>query len=258
MSTPSIGIIGITGRMGNLVKDCIEQDQNYCLGPSFAREIKDYGPAVATSNLDKIFQENDYIVDFSSAHLISKILTSAISTPRPLVICTTGWKQAKYHELLAVLSKQAPIVIAPNASIGAWLQLKLIKQIARLLGKEYDIDIIEKHHRYKADQPSGTALQLANIIIEEKSSISEAPYQIEDRIRARSLRSQNSISITAIRSGNIFGEHEVSFTSEDEIISIKHQVFNRQIFAKGALQIIRWLDTTKPKPGIYTINEILE
>ena len=163
------------------------------------------------------------------------------------------------------------MVVAPNTSLGASLQLYLARQLAMILDEDYDIDIIERHHRNKADKPSGTAMQLANSIIDDKQEVCGLIFKLEchnanaftamdeavDTRTTNGLRPKNFISINAIRSGNLPGEHEVCFTSSDEMISIKHTAFDRKLFTKGVIKIVKWLDTRRPGPGIYTMMDVL-
>ena len=113
----------------------------------------------------------------------------------------------------------------------------MVSKISKLLDEEFDIDIIEKHHKYKLDKPSGTAKTLSNSIINYKNK-------------------KTKLNIHSIRSANILGEHEILFTSKDESLSIKHIAFSKQLFAKGALKIIDWLVNTKPKPNLYLPADI--
>ena len=190
-----IGVIGVGGRMGSLLSELIAQHQSYVLGPSFMRSRQ------STTSLEDVFKANKIVVDFSSSDLVEHTLAAALSVPKPFVICTTGWQKDHTRKQIKALSKEVPIVIAPNTSIGACLQLYLAKQVAKILGEEYDIDILEKHHRNKSDAPSGTALALLNSVQEEKKryhNLNYKPYSV-----GQSPRPKQVIGFAVRRSGNL-------------------------------------------------------
>lgn len=243
-----VGVIGNTGRLGRAVVDCIEQHPYLQNGLGFSRSQV---PFIA---IEEVFDSNDYIIDCSKPKGLSSVLKAAIVQPKPLVICTTGWQYQEMNNMLEVLSKSVPIVIAPNTSIGAFLQRYLVGQMAKLLGNEYDIDVSEKHHRNKVDIPSGTAKALLAEVVKSKQqeygiSYTSAPL-------AQGPRPDNFIGMTSERSGDIAGDHKVSFTSRDEMICIKHVVFDRAIFAKGALKIVEWLQKHEIRPGVYDTQDV--
>lgn len=228
MSRKSIGIIGITGRVGSLVADVVSEHRVYSLGASFSRSKKG-------SNLKEVFTDNDYVVDFSSAAIIRDILIEANLNPKPLILCTTGWNASDMEEdFIKPLALKVPIVITPNTSIGTSLQLYLAKKVASLLGAEYNIHINEKHHKHKKDSPSGTAKALAKCVDADNSIISSE------------------------RIGDNPGEHEICFTSKEEMISIKHIAFTPLLFAKRVIHIIDWFERRRPAPGVYSMLDVLE
>ncbi len=247
--TKNIGIIGVTGRMGSLLADLIKSHSYYSLGPCFSKSLKPY------IELDSLFKDNDYIIDFSSASLTQIILKLAVLNPKPLIICTTGWSTKELDEPLKILAEMVPVVITSNTSIGASIQRYLARQLAKILDAEYDIDVLEKHHRNKVDRPSGTAKSLIDDIKKEKQLNYSSIYKSDEYIEGK--RPENFIGTAIQRSGNLPGEHEVIFTSLEESLSIKHIIFNRDTFAKGALKIIDWIESTDPAPGIYDMLDVL-
>ncbi len=277
MIQKKIGIIGVTGRVGSILQNIIINEKKYHLGISFSRNKQETNIVgsektdntvgqVLTNQLDRVFLQNDYVIDFSSGQMIKEVLTNIILNPKPTVICTTGWNREKYLDLLNLAATKTSIIIAPNTSLGACLQLYFSKKLGRQMCKaltkyddtrSYDIDIIDKHHRYKVDKPSGTALQLSSGITEAIASNELYQEKVNnDSVKSKNNNIENKINIHSIRSGNIFGEHQVIFTNSEEQIQIQHTVFDRKLFAKGAITAIEWLNSYKPKPGIYTMTNV--
>ena len=214
----NVGIIGASGRMGSLLSKLILDSEKYDL--------------IQTKSFSDLFASSDYIVDFSNKSLIHEILDSACITPKPLVICTTGFDMQSIMGKLKMLAKSVPIVITPNTSIGATLQLYITKIISDTLSNDFDIDIFEQHHKTKADLPSGTAINLKDALGKE-------------------------CTIHSKRAGNLPGEHEITFTSNEEVISIKHIALDRVLFAKGAMRVLDWLTSNNPSPDLYTMFDVL-
>ena len=240
-----IGIVGITGRMGALVADMINKDSSYNLGSSVSSQA---------DNLQEVFDQNDYVIDFSSMELTERILRTMLVSPKPLALCTTGWDVQKLSPLIQEASQLTPIVIAPNTSLGAALQRHLIRELSRILGDDYDIDIIEEHHKNKVDSPSGTARTLIKEIQEIKNTIYDANYDIYSQ---HGPRSKHSIGVLSRRLGNVTGTHKVSFTSAEESLDITHVAFSRTLFARGALKIVEWIDKNKIQSGVYDMFDVL-
>lgn len=250
----TIGIIGIAGRMGSLLVEVLNQHGQYIVNSGFdRRQVQNIR---IFPSLTDVFEFNDYVIDFSSSSITEEVLQAALSVPKPLIICTTGWKYEMIEHDLNLLSQQVPVIIASNTSLGAYLQRHLVRQLAKVLDVEYDIDLVEKHHRNKVDIPSGTAMQLLSDIVEVKKKEYNANYQYYSL--QHGPRPENFINVNVERSGQLPGEHEVTFISDDEIIAVKHISFNRRLFAKGTLKILNWLKKNKPKPGIYTTNDIFK
>ncbi|WHQ46936.1 MAG: 4-hydroxy-tetrahydrodipicolinate reductase [Candidatus Midichloria sp.] len=242
-----IGIIGSSGRMGLLVSQAIKME-NYQLGKDFNRNSE--------YKLQEVFVDNDFVIDFSSPNLVKATLSEALKNPKPLAICTTGWKQNEFEKELETLAEIVPIVIASNTSLGANLQQYLVSLLSKMLDASYDIDITEKHHRNKIDIHSGTATSLINEIKKTKKEHFNIEY-ISTPIN-QGPRPENFIGMHVERSGNLPGEHEVVFTSNSELISIKHIAFNRNLFVLGTIKIIKWIEQYQPKPGIYSMRDVLE
>ncbi|MFK8040248.1 MAG: 4-hydroxy-tetrahydrodipicolinate reductase [Rickettsiaceae bacterium] len=244
-----LGIVGHTGRIGSLIVEMI----NRKFSDRFNLDLSFYRNDNPQSLLNKIYENNDYVLDFSSSEITDKLLKAAKGNPKPTVICTTGWDIESYtSKYLNDIANYVPIVIAPNTSMGSCIQNYLSMQLAKFLDDSYDIDISEIHHRNKIDTPSGTAKDLSKSI--QSIKIDHNVFEVLNKSR----RQPKSICISSQRSGNVFGSHKVSFTNKDEVVSVEHQVFNREVFAKGAIKILLWLDTINPVPGIYSMINVLE
>ena len=244
-----VGVIGQTGRMGTLLTKLLSEEQSYELGLSFSRS------ETPEEDLVKVFQENDLVIDFSSSELLKYTLEAALRHPKPFIICTTGWCKETFESLIHQLAHIVPIVIAPNTSIGAVLQLYLATQLAEILDESYDIDILEKHHKQKTDTPSGTAKALIEAIQQSKENDHSLRYELyHGHTGPRPL---HSIGLSVQRSGQLPGEHSISFTSEEESIVIHHTALNRKLFARGVLKIISWIAAKNPRPGIYSMLDVL-
>jgi len=193
----------------------------------------------------------DCIIDFSNPVLTEDLLTFAVSKSLPVVLCTTGLDhqlQLKVEESV----QHIPIFQSGNMSVGINLLKQLLETAAQVLGKDADIEIIEKHHHRKIDAPSGTALMLANAV--NKGLEKDRTLQLGRD--ARGAKDRSIINIHAVRGGNIIGEHDVIFAIDDEIIEISHTAYSRTVFAKGALDAATFL-VSQP-PGHYNMDDLLK
>lgn len=243
-----VGIIGDTGRMGDILKQQIFNHSDFILSVGFNKSQN-------TTTLADVFKKSDYVVDFSNSSIIKDILIVANSIPKPLIICTTGWAKEDFNQLLQNLATKTIVVISPNNSMGSFLQKQFAHQLAKILDGSYDINITEKHHRNKIDSPSGTAISLINEIKESKKKYHHTKYNTF--YTDEGPRPNNCIKISTERSGNLAGTHNIDFISNEEMICINHVVFDRVVFAKGAIKILEILVKKSPKPKIYYIEDIL-
>lgn len=246
MGKQKVGIIGYTGRLGSCVVKQLELSEELEPGFHFNRS--------SNRPLEEIFLENDIVLDASSFSFFPEVLKAASLGKASLVIATTGWDRDLYLPVLEELAKRIPIVVAPNGSFGAVLQKYCVAILTRFL-KDFDVDVLERHHRKKKEPFSGTAEDLADIICRIKTDISGNDYDV--RKISGGSRDSGKIDIRSMRSGNLVGEHEVSFTGDGEMITIKHTVFDRQVFAKGFVEIISLLTQSKKTPGIYSTEDFL-
>ena len=195
--------------------------------------------------------EADVIVDFSHVSALPSILDFAVSRQIPAVLATTGYSEA---DLAAVdtAATQIPLFRSANMSLGINLLAAMTKKAAAVLGEDFDIEIVEKHHNKKLDAPSGTALILADAA----SAAFEGKRQyVYDRHSVRKERSKEEIGIHSVRGGTICGDHDVIFAGHHEVITLSHSVSNREVFASGALRAARFL-TTVTENRLYSMTDL--
>ncbi|MBQ0083460.1 MAG: 4-hydroxy-tetrahydrodipicolinate reductase, partial [Clostridiales bacterium] len=196
--------------------------------------------------------EADVIIDFSSTANLSGLLEYAKAQKIPAVLATTGYSESDIAAIKAA-GKDVPIFFSANMSLGVNLMIGLAKKATEILGDDFDIEIIEKHHNQKVDAPSGTALMIANSVNETKQNKMVYEY---DRHSKRQKRAANEIGIHSVRGGTIAGEHEIIFAGAEETVSIKHEAFSRSIFAAGAIKAAKFI-CGKPN-GIYDMNDMIK
>jgi 4-hydroxy-tetrahydrodipicolinate reductase len=217
------------------VADCSEE----CCGFPFYKRVFDVEVPL------------DVIIDFSHPHALSDLLDFCKMKNIPLVAATTGYSNDEVNDIKNA-AVQIPIFFTGNMSLGINLLQDLARRAARILGEQFDIEIIEKHHNLKKDAPSGTAHMLAESINEEFGNKKRYIY---DRHSVLKSREKNEIGIHAIRGGTIVGEHEIIFGGHDEIITLSHSALSKEVFAVGAINAAIFL---KSQPaGLYDMSDLL-
>lgn len=227
-------IIHGTGTMGKILKETAEQKENFII-TGFADELTN--------------ETGDVIIDFSHYSRIESLLQFAENKKIPLVIATTGYSE-EILEKIKETSKNIPILLSSNMSLGINLMQNILEKIVPVLYKSYDIEIIEAHHNKKLDSPSGTAKTLADTI---ENSCKEALKREYGR-KGMHKREKNEIGIHSLRGGTITGEHSVLFCGNDEVIEIKHTALSKKIFAEGALKTAEFLK--EKESGLYSMQDI--
>ena len=169
------------------------------------------------------------------------------------VIGTTGFSAAQREEL-AGIGRNAPLLVSPNMSVAVNVAFKVLADMARMLGDDYDVEIVETHHRFKKDAPSGTALRMAEVVAQAlgRDLATTAVYDRHDRLAERTRK---EIGMAALRSGDVVGEHTVSFGSLGERLELTHRAHSRDNFARGALRGARFIATARP--GLYSMQDVL-
>jgi 4-hydroxy-tetrahydrodipicolinate reductase len=259
-------IAGCTGRMGRMILDILPKSQNFnlvgLLEKSGHPDIgKDYSKVNQASTFDLDISDNyketlskaDVLIDFTlpEATLHSLELTKGMDVNH--VIGTTGFSSAE-EEKISMYARSKTIVKAGNMSLGVNLITKLTEMVASTLDEEFDIEILEMHHKEKIDAPSGTALMLGEAAAKGRD-VSLEDVKDLDRTNVRAKRIHGNIGLTALRGGDVVGEHSVIFAGFGERIVISHIANNREIFARGALKAAQW--TLNKEPKLYSMLDVL-
>ena len=243
-------LIGCNGYMGRVVTAIVAEDPNYTITAGIdinTLKQSDY-PVYATPN--EIKEEADIIIDFSIPAALENLLKYSKTKKIPLILCATGYTPAQIEEIEKT-SNQIPVFRSGNMSLGINLLADLIKRASTVLGEEFDIEIVERHHRRKVDAPSGTALMLADAAA---TALPYGPEYVFERESKRKPRKTNEIGISAVRGGTIVGVHEVIFAGQDEVIELRHTAASRDVFAVGALKAAKFIKD-KP-PGMYNMTDV--
>jgi 4-hydroxy-tetrahydrodipicolinate reductase len=259
-------IAGAAGRMGirlvALLKDsttltlagAIEGKGHQALGED-AGEIAGCGKAgiQITEDLTALLKEGEVVIDFSTPDATLSHLRAASQHRRAMVIGTTGLRASDLEELKS-MTRHIPCVFSPNMSVGMNLLYKVIGEMAKTLGDEYDIEVIEAHHRLKKDAPSGTALKIAEVLANAvKRDLNQVGVYARKGLIGE--RKTQEIGIQTIRAGDIVGDHTVLFGGMGERIEVTHRASSRDTFARGALRAAGWV--VKQQPGLYDMMDVL-
>ncbi len=226
-------IVHGTGAMGTIVSQMAEENGITVSG--FADELTN--------------ETGDVIIDFSHFSRLDTLLDFAENKKIPLVIATTGYNR-ETAEKIEKVSKNIPVLLSSNMSLGINLMQDILEKIVPVLYGSYDIEVVEAHHNKKIDSPSGTAKTLVETIEKGCSDAMTRQYGRE----GIHPREKNEIGIHSLRGGTIVGEHSVLFCGNDEVIEIKHTAMSKKIFAKGALEAAKFL--AGKKAGLYSMKDI--
>lgn len=260
---PALVVNGAAGRMGKHVLSLAAEDKDITLAGAVDRAGhpdlgKDAGRVAGIEALGVLISDTfpskaDVVIDFSLPEALDKVLVFCRASKAGLVLCTTGLGDEQQQKVKSA-SHDVPIVQATNMSVGMNLLFSLVGKVARALGEDYDIEIVESHHRFKKDSPSGTALTLAENIARETGR--EFPgCLVHGRHGKQALREGGTIGMHAIRAGDIVGEHSIIFGTLGETVRLSHTAHSRFTFATGALRAAKWL--LGCNPGLYNMADVL-
>ncbi|MGD1276852.1 MAG: 4-hydroxy-tetrahydrodipicolinate reductase [Tepidisphaeraceae bacterium] len=257
-----LAITGACGRMGMRLVALAKQDKAFELvaaidRPDCEQISKDAGEIAGIGNIGlpitfDLRPTPDVLVDFTTPAATRHWLKTCRDRGIAMVIGTTALAE-KDHAAIDVAAGHIPILQAPNTSVGVNLLLRLVAQVAQKLGDDYDVEIVEAHHRFKKDAPSGTAAALAEAILKATGKTPKA--LVYGRRGADATRQRGQIGIHSLRLGDEVGKHVVSFAALGERLELAHAATNRDTFAHGALRAAAWL--VKQKPGRYSMADVL-
>jgi 4-hydroxy-tetrahydrodipicolinate reductase len=259
-------VIGAAGRMGRMIVNAIQNDDGITCTeaieiPGHPAQGQDVGVLAGVGelsvtiedNLESIIKKGDVVIDFTTAEVSLKNMEIAAQHHTPMVVGSTGFSPEQLEQARK-LTKEFPCCLAPNMSVGVNLMFKVVEEIARILGGDYDCEIIEAHHRMKKDAPSGTALHLGEVVARGLGRKWEE-VGVYGRKGLIGERSKAEIGMHAIRAGDIVGEHTVIFGGMGERLEITHRAHTRDTLARGAVRAAKWIVTQKP--GLYDMGDVL-
>ena len=261
-----IVICGAAGRMGSTVVRLSHESADVKLvgaveSPECAVVGRDAGEVAGvgksgiaiSDKVEPLLKDNVVIIDFTQPKASLGFLKAAAEKSVPMVICTTGFIKSEVAEI-EKLASRTKVVFSANMSIGVNLLLSILGNVARALGDDYDVEIVEAHHRFKKDAPSGTALALGRVVAEALNRDLD-DVAVAGRKGIVGERTKKEISLLSVRSGDVVGEHTVIFGGLGERIEFTHRAHNRENFARGALRAAQWL--VHQKNGLYSMQDVL-
>ncbi|MFQ5673487.1 MAG: 4-hydroxy-tetrahydrodipicolinate reductase [Nitrospinales bacterium] len=259
-------IIGAAGRMGRTIAACIEDapDAEVCAAteyagnPALGADVGDLAGigkknVILGESLDAAMAVCDVAIDFTTPDSSMATLRSAVKNQKALVVGTTGFSAAQKDEIRQA-ARAIRCVLAPNMSIGVNVLFKMVGEMAKVLGDAYDVEIVEAHHKFKKDAPSGTAARLAEIAAEALGRDLEKDG-VYGRKGMSPGRGPKEIGIHTLRAGDIVGEHRVLFGGMGETLEIAHRAQSRETFARGAVAAAQWI--VSQSPGLYDMQDVL-
>jgi len=243
MDRLAIGLAGASGKLGRSIMALALHDpdlrivcgvgRSSCLGEDLGKLAgKEEIGLYLSDDCDELFEKSSLVIDVSTADNLQNLLTRACQMKKPLVVGTTGHSEGGFR-LMSQASQSIPLFHSPNFSLGLTALAGAVSLLSRILGA-YDVKIVETHHIHKKDRPSGTALKLSEAIGEACGK--EPPIESQ-------------------RTGEVIGEHTVTFSTEEEQVSVTHRALTREVFAKGALLAVKFL--ARQPPGLYSMPELL-
>lgn len=249
-----IGLIGFNGRMGGLIAHAISLQKEMILSSLYVRDKNiSCECEYIGSQWEEFLKHCEVVIDFSNYQATSQLLQAAKDNPKPMVIGTTGLDHQTFHEM-ETLSKMIPIIYATNTSRGIVLLNHIASLVAKNL-KDADIEIVEVHHRHKKDAPSGTAMTLAKTCALARG-VDLDKVRVSGRDGNIGERKGDEIAVMSLRGGDIVGRHTVGFYCNGEYLELTHQATNRETFALGAIEAVKWV--VCQKNGLYHMEDVLK
>jgi 4-hydroxy-tetrahydrodipicolinate reductase len=266
MAKIKMGVVGCGGRMGRMLvaeiaatEGCTVAGGSEAPGSGYVNQ--DIGELAAIGRIgipigeavDKLIRDSDVVLEFTSPAATAEHATLAAGLGKAMVVGTTGLSPQQ-GDAIREAARAIPIVWAPNMSLGVNVLLSLVEEAARRLGPDWDIEILEMHHRGKVDAPSGTALALGRAAAAGREvALDEVEQRARDGITGP--RQAGDIGFAALRGGDAVGDHHVIFAANGERLELIHRTTNRAVFAKGAVRAARWV--AGQPAGLYGLKEVL-
>lgn len=259
-------VTGAAGRMGCSIIRAIHQTdgidvvgaverEGHPLFGKDAGEVAGLGPMKVriVYGLENILDRADVVIDFTTPQATLANLEKVTASGKAWVIGSTGFTKDE-EEKLRRMTDKSPCVFSPNMSVGVNIVFRIIQDVAKVLGDDYDIEVIEAHHRHKKDAPSGTAMKMAQILADSLGRDLASVGKFS-RHGITGERDKKEIGVQSIRAGDIVGDHTVMFCGSGERIEITHRAQSRDNFASGAIRAAMWV--VKQKPGLYDMMDVL-
>lgn len=250
----NVGVYGGSGRVGTLIIKNLKDDNEAKLSCIHALEKIDIdiSNVLITNDIDTLLKNSDVVIDFTLPAGTESLLNKALENPKPIVSGTTGLSEHQIN-LMKEAAKKMPILYATNMSMGIAILNRLVEMTSKKL-RDFDIEIVEMHHRYKKDAPSGTALTLAEHAAKARG-LELDKVRVSGRSGNIGERSKDEIGVFALRGGDIVGRHTVGFYNDGEYLELNHTATSRDTFAKGAIKAAKWL--VSQDSGLYSIYDCL-
>lgn len=247
-----IAINGANGHMGKVISSVISERDDCTVVAGIDINTDRYSNFPIVSSPAGLTEKPDVIIDFSHPSALDNLLEYCLSTGTPIVIATTGYNEEQTAKIKKA-AEQIPVFFTFNMSLGINLLTKLAKTATEILGDQFDIEIVEKHHNQKIDAPSGTAIMLANAI---NDTLDDRCHFVYDRHSQRMKREKNEIGIHSIRGGTIVGEHDIIFSGRDEVITLSHHASSKEVFAVGSVNAAVFINGKAA--GLYDMAQLIE
>jgi 4-hydroxy-tetrahydrodipicolinate reductase len=257
-------VTGVGGKMGSTILDLASKDRDFevvgaveaqghpLVGKTLDRITGEREHSLTvTDNLSAVVGKSDVVVDFTEARASIDYFRVVREGKKAIVIGTTGFSDHAMAEIKG--ASDAKVVISPNMSVGMNLMFDVVEKLSRIMKDDYDIEIIEMHHKMKKDAPSGTAVKLKDIV--EASEPTRNWIEVFGRKGMTGERKKEELGVLALRGGDIVGEHTVMFAGAGERLEVTHRAYSRENFARGALLAAKWLSTQSN--GIYSMKDVL-
>ncbi|MBQ8348739.1 MAG: 4-hydroxy-tetrahydrodipicolinate reductase [Ruminococcus sp.] len=247
----NIVICGANGKMGKTIYSCIQERDDCKVVAGIDIYTEQYADFPIVDAPDKLPVKADVIIDFSNPASLNALLDYCLSTGTPVVLASTGYNDEQINQIKNA-AQQIPVFFTFNMSLGINLLVQLAKKAASVLGDQFDIEIVEKHHNQKLDAPSGTAIMIANAINE---TLDNSKHYVYDRHSRRQKREKSEIGMHAIRGGTIVGEHDIIFAGHDEVITLSHSAASKTVFAEGSINAAVFLKNQSA--GLYDMSALV-